>query len=78
MVERNTAVMTTKPRPMNLQLEKLLTAVMAIIVGALSMQSSPVDEIASTCQTNDLGDDVCTMAGPSKLQLNRNPTRSND
>ena len=78
MVERNPVVMTSKPRQMNLQLEKLVTAVMAIIVGALSVQASPVDEIASTCKANDIGDKVCTMAGRSKVQLTTNPTRLND
>ena len=70
--------MTSKPRQMNLQLEKLVTAVMAIIVGALSVQASPVDEIASTCKANDIADEVCTMAGRSKVQLTKNQTRSNE
>ena len=63
---------------MNLQLEKLVTAVMAITVGALSAQASPVDEIASTCKANNIGDEVCTMAGHSKVQFTTNPTKLND
>ena len=78
MLERNPVVMTSKPRQMNLQLEKLVTAVMAIIVGALSVQASPVDGIASTCKANDIADEVCTMAGSSKVQLTKNQTRSNE
>lgn len=70
--------MTSEPKKMNLQLEKLLTAGMAVVVGALSIQSSPVDAIASTCKPDELGNQVCIMADGSKVQFNTNQARSSN